>query len=97
MTKVKFHGQELTLRWGVYPNGRKSLQLVDSDGMPYCTASINLPEEDLEEGSIFIKNYSENLGVVKALREAGVIKMPLYVVPCGFNWATACSLAHKFV
>ncbi len=58
-----------------YENGRIRLRLRDSeDGESVATATINVREEPLAEGEVIIKDYSENEGMLDALRDAGVVK-----------------------
>ena len=40
-----------------------------------CTATVNLPDRDLEINQVFIKDYSENAGVLDALISAGVLRL----------------------
>lgn len=73
--KIVFRGEELTINKAQYSNGRPALSLVDKDGMPYMTASVNLPDYHLDHGGYtFIKDYSENQGILKALTEAKVVR-----------------------
>ena len=80
MTKkvVKFLGEELTPVMSRYANGQNSIRLVDSDGMPFMTASVAIDHElvQLEDDEVIIKNYSENEGILEALVDAGVIENP---------------------
>ena len=55
-----------------YQNNVPALQLYTPEGEPISRASVNLPEFPPMD-SIWIKNYSENEGMVKALVEAGWI------------------------
>lgn len=61
---AKYHG-----------NGRVAIQLVDTeDGSPVATATVNLPNDPLDVGAVFVKSYAENEGMTDALCEAGIIK-----------------------
>ena len=73
--KIKFQEWDCTLEFAKYANGRHALVLVE-EIEPYeqvATATINLPNESIEEDEIFIKDYSENSGMVKALMNANII------------------------
>jgi len=60
---MKHNGVELRIETSTYNNGRHAIKLYDEeDGMPYMTASINMPAEDLEDDEGIIKDYSENEG-----------------------------------
>lgn len=83
-TEVQIH-----IEW--YYNSRPCIQLMspmeEAPEMlePYMTASTNLPDSPCPEGEVFIKNYSENEGIVEWLVRAGVL-MPeaTYTVISGY-------------
>lgn len=76
-----------------YNNGRVALQLVDSiTGESVAIATVNLPDVYVQRGTVLIKNWSENEGVLKALQEAGVIGESMGEVPTGFVVAHVCKL-----
>lgn len=56
-------------------NYRPAIFLRDADdGEVITTATINLPEESLNEGEVFIKNYSENEGILDWLINEGIVE-----------------------
>ena len=58
-----------------YANGRKAISLVDViDGEPIATATVNLPDIDLPNDTVFVKDYSENEGMLNALVNAQIVK-----------------------
>lgn len=64
---------------------RKAWILEDaSDGSPVATCSVNLPDEPLSDNEIFIKDYSENEGMLKALIERGFVEDTGRRVPSGW-------------
>jgi Domain of unknown function (DUF4313) len=68
-----------------YDNGRLALQLVDAvDGDPIARATVNLPNEQIAEGEIFVKNHSENEGMLQALQQAGIVEPTGRMVVSGF-------------
>ena len=74
MQEVQFKEWKCKPIIGEYTNGRTAISLVDHiTHEPIATATINLPDEDLEDGQAFIKDYSENVGMSEALTEAGII------------------------
>ena len=79
---------------GKYPvGGRNYIELVTVDiGIPMCTASVNLVDTHQEEDEVAIKDYSENTGVEKALRDAGIISEPVRTVPCGLTTVHICKI-----
>ena len=68
-----------------YPRERKGIVLIGiQDGEYIATATVNLPEHYCPENEVFIKDYSENIGMVKALVKAGIIMpSPSVIVPSG--------------
>lgn len=64
-----------TIEWGKYQNNdRTAMTLIDKHGDPCFVATVNLPDQKLADDEVFIKNYSENAGVLDALEAAGVVK-----------------------
>lgn len=86
MLKVKFKEWNCGLELGLsYGNGRRAIELFEVETKePIAVATINLPEEHLEDDELFIKDYSENSGMLKCLSEAGVISQPIDWVQSGF-------------
>ena len=80
---VNFNGEELTPVIGQYANGQTSIQLNDSDGMAYMTASV-AHDVNIADDCVIIKNYSENEGILQALIEAGIIEKPFCEIPVNF-------------
>ena len=73
MKVVEFDGERLQLAFGRYANGRTAMRLYMDDGTPYATATTNLPDENIEEDEVIIKNWEENRGVLDALQAAEVV------------------------
>lgn len=72
---VEYAGCKCVVVKGRYSNGRVALTLVDEeDGGPVAVATINVPEIPLRDNEAFIKNYSENAGILNVLKRAGVIR-----------------------
>jgi hypothetical protein len=76
-----------------YRNGRIALQLLSARtvaedelfrGEPIATATVNLPDEPLPEGQVFIKDWAENEGIYAALVEVGIVGPVLEKVPTGY-------------
>ena len=85
---VRFLNQDCMLNFDRYRNGRLALSLIfrDEDGFMevMTTASVNLPHAPLNEGEMFIKDWSENEGLLQALIDAGVVRRPLRWVTSGY-------------
>jgi hypothetical protein len=64
------------LKKGLYSGGGIALRLIDTeDGAPFATLTVNLPDYKymLKEGEFFIKTWSENASLTKALKESNKI------------------------
>lgn len=86
-TKYSRKDETVVLRnEGQYADGSTALTVYGLDGIPCCTTTVCLIEynETPSEGNVFIKNYSENEGVLEALQAAGVVGDVTRVVPCGY-------------
>lgn len=61
--------KNIKVQWhGFYFNKRRILTLFNADNWEMLLkASVNLPDEPLEQGHIFIKNWSENENVLDFL------------------------------
>lgn len=85
---VTFLDWKCTVWKTTYTNGRIALFLTDdTDGEPVATASVNLPEEVISEGEAthtFIKDYSENEGILEVLFDAGYISPVIRSVNSGW-------------
>ncbi len=60
---------------GFYGNGRPAVALVCLDGSRDAVATVNLPDENLEDDHVFLKGWSENDGLPAALEAAGGVKL----------------------
>lgn len=75
--RVQFRGWDCYAVPGkMYFNSRIAIPLQDPEtGEPIATASVNIADDDvpMEPNEVFIKDYSENEGMVDALIAAGII------------------------
>lgn len=95
MKQVIFKKWHCDIKFGQYNNKRIAMQLVDSEG-PVAVATINFPDEQLEEDEIIIKDYSENEGMLDSLIEAGIVSEPLRYTSSGYvNCIPICKLLIK--
>ncbi len=99
MLKVKlqagknFPAQEYYIKFGRYRNHSTSIQVLDMNGEPYCTATVALEEyANVPEKYVLIKNYSENEGILEALVEAKIISQPVDTVKLMFVEVYVCKL-----
>tara|TARA_R100001198_G_C5140177_1_gene154341 strand:- start:74 stop:388 length:315 start_codon:yes stop_codon:yes gene_type:complete len=84
---IKFRNEELNLQFGRYQDTNMvALQLYDSNGFPYMTASFNpveVPDTDTTR-LIAIKDWSENEGIEKALLDNNVFEKFVKSIPTGY-------------
>lgn len=80
------------IKIGRYSNNRTALQLVSSTGEPLLTATVNLPNQELPENQVFIKNYSENTGILAVLQEKNIISLVDRQINSGFDWIDVAEL-----
>lgn len=72
---VRFKSWNCTAIGTYYGNYRKAIKLIDTEADEMiAVATVNLPDHDIPDNCVFIKNYSENATMVKAMMEAGIIK-----------------------
>jgi len=77
-------------------NDRVAIQLVDKEtGEPYATASVNLPNQDLEPDEVAIKDYSEGEGMLNDLVEAGIVEDTGKAVGSGYVMIPIARLLKK--
>lgn len=72
-----------SIKWGKYKNGRPAMQLISPQGEPLMVASVNL-DDPLEDGEMFIKDYSENEGTLASLVANKIVEDTGKRVPVGF-------------
>lgn len=53
-------GYNVRLHCAQYGNGRLAIQAICDDGEPYGNLTVNLPNEELGEGELFIKTWGGN-------------------------------------
>jgi hypothetical protein len=82
---VHFRDFTCETHWKTYPNGRPALYLVDANTREtVAIATADLPGAPLKPGEVFIKEHSENRGMLAALEQAGVVKATGETVRSGF-------------
>ena len=87
------HGNytDCSIKLSVYHNGRTSLSVMTS-GIPLLKASVNLPDHELPTGCIFIKNWSENEGILSELIRHNIIEDTDIFVSSGYVDVNVCKL-----
>lgn len=71
-----------------------ALFVTSEQGEPLATVTVNLSAygQFPGEGNVFVKNWSENEGILDVLVREGVLSAPLREIPSGFVSAVECSL-----
>lgn len=91
---VKFDQWQCHLQLGYYSNNRLAIELVSAVenlddylfiGEPITKATTNLPDIDLKNDEIIIKNHSENEGILETLKQYGYISDSIKEVSSGFS------------
>ena len=84
-----------------YENGRTAIVLFNPETHEQlATATVNLPETQLSDDHVFVKDWSENMGMLKLLLKEGLVEDTGHRVPTGYVEAALCrlterSLAHR--
>lgn len=77
MKKMKFNGFEGVVVKASYHTDRSlALLLMEEDdlqGYPIATITVNMGVPGLPENWQYVKDYSENTGMLKALQDAGLV------------------------
>ena len=99
LAEVTFLGEQCWVQNSRYEdNGRIALILVIKDtGEQMAVATVNMPEVELEDDEVLIKDWSENEGILKALVGAKVLSRPTALVPVGFVAAHRCRVIPIFL
>jgi len=91
--KVKFKNWSCVVTKGFYGNGGLALKLVDEETKePIATATVNLEGQapPAPNGHVFIKDWSENEGMLEALVTAGIVEDTGNTATTGFVEANLC-------
>ena len=82
---IFFGGYACEVQLNHYTNGNKAISLVDTrDGSPVATATVNLEGVELSANEVMIKDYSENKGMLRALRDSKVVENIVDVIQSGY-------------
>lgn len=83
--------ENCTIQKTKYACGQTAI-IIWVDDEPLCKATVAIPEIDLNENHVFIKNWSENEGVLQSLIDNKVLVDTGGIVACGFCEANLCRL-----
>jgi hypothetical protein len=68
-----FDGEDLSIHVTPAPaNGTPTVQLYDSDGLPYATFSAHLPNIQLQPDEVLVKTWSENADLREPMLATGL-------------------------
>ena len=92
--QVHFAGHDCVVHADRYAsNGYTALSLYDAKTDEcVATATLNIPHVPLAPNQVFIKDYSENTGMLKVLEENGIIRVTGVYVPTGIGSLPVCEL-----
>ena len=82
---IFFGGYACEMQLNRYTNGNKCISLVDTrDGSAVATATVNLDGVELPANEVMVKDYSENKGMLRALRDSKVVENIVDVIQSGY-------------
>ena len=82
---IFFGGYACEMQLSHYTNGNKAISLVDTrDGSAVATATVNVDGVELSPNEVMIKDYSENKGMLRALRDSKVVENIVDVIQSGY-------------
>lgn len=92
---TKYVDDDVFIEAGRYHDGSLALRLLTDTGEPASIATICLSHLDIKpaDGNVFIKDWSENEGMLSGLIAAGIIGNAVREIPTGFAKAYECPLA----
>ena len=86
---IQFHGFNVTPIWTNYLDNGRTCLLLDCGGTMAASVNIDGP---MEEDEIAIKDYSENIGMLRTLVGAGIVAEPHRWVRSGFVSIPICRM-----
>lgn len=91
---IIFNGSKCVVELGKYPNGNISILLHDEETGESALATTNLAQK-LPEGHVYIKDYSENEGMLTCLIKHRIVRGLKGIVRSGFVEIPVCELLIK--
>jgi len=93
LSGLEYVGKDETVivELGYYGNNTLALRITDEIGEAVSSPTVNLESEGEtpKEGHVFVKDYSENEGIYRALAGAGILGEAVRTVAFGVYDATA--------
>jgi hypothetical protein len=91
---ITFLGETLDVVFRRYPaSPQNAIVLFHYEtGEQWCVASVCLPDYRQAPDEVYVKNWSENEGLLGALVAAGIVEDTGRTLPTGFVRANVCRL-----
>jgi len=91
---VTFKGSQFEVHIEKYRNNnRNAIMVIKKDDPDYdYIATINIPNANIDENMVIIKNYSENEGILDMLVKEKIVTKPIRYVQSGFEMCPVCIL-----
>jgi hypothetical protein len=88
---------EVTPTFSRYANGNRiAISFYDEDG-PFAHLTTNLPDQHLNQGEIFVKDWHENEALVEALLKAGWLELTGREVQSGHVFPKVMRLSGRLL
>jgi len=95
--EITYQGYKVHVTMGAYANGRPAILLQDYKTFDQlAVGSVNLPDFNIDNDSVAIKNYSENIGMLDFLIDYGVIEEPFMYIEQGWAKFPVCKLKPRY-
>lgn len=89
----KWKGENVEVVKIVYSNGRTGLILFERDSpQQIANLTINVDGVKIEEDTVIVKNYSENVGLYEWMVENNIVSLFKKKVPVGYSYGLVCKL-----
>jgi hypothetical protein len=91
---ITFLGETLDVVFRHYPAAPQNAIVLfhHETGEQWCVASVCLPDYQQASDEVYVKNWSENEGLLGALVAAGIVEDTGRMLPTGFVRANVCRL-----
>lgn len=81
---ITFHDWDCYLTFGSYNTGALAIRLLErGTGEPIAIATVNISKRRPPFGHVYIKDWSENEGMMQAFEQAGYLTDTGYTEPTG--------------
>lgn len=93
---LKYFKGEIYLSFLKCSNGGTAIRLIDfATREPVAVATVNIPDEKLEDGQVIIKNWSQNEGILEWLQKNFIVGDSVRTVATGWVKADVVFLNKK--